>query len=184
MVAPARPKPATLPAPVPMLVAAQAPVEARARPAEPLLEAPRISEYGPCIAPPVSEYGPWIAPRRRGDGTFRLGPLLKIASAASGISVIDIKSDRRPNNIVRARQVFCWLAKRFSLESLPSIGRAAGGKDHTTVLHAVRRIEKIAEMVETPRIDGPQEWAQALLAVKWPQHKPGPKPGSVRNVAP
>jgi chromosomal replication initiator protein len=42
---------------------------------------------------------------------------------------------------VRPRQVALYLAKTLTLRSLPEIGRRFGGRDHTTVLHAVRKIE-------------------------------------------
>lgn len=56
------------------------------------------------------------------------------------ISIIDLISDRRAANLVRARHVAIFLAKEMLPWSLPKIGRAFGKRDHTTVLHAVRRI--------------------------------------------
>jgi chromosomal replication initiator protein len=50
-------------------------------------------------------------------------------------------SSRRTANVVRPRQVAMYLAKTMTLRSLPEIGRRFGGRDHTTVLHAVRKIE-------------------------------------------
>jgi chromosomal replication initiator protein len=50
-------------------------------------------------------------------------------------------SSRRTANVVRPRQVAMYLAKPLTLRSLPEIGRRFGGRDHTTVLHAVRKIE-------------------------------------------
>jgi chromosomal replication initiator protein len=44
---------------------------------------------------------------------------------------------------VRPRQVAMYLAKTLTLRSLPEIGRRFGGRDHTTVLHAVRKIENL-----------------------------------------
>jgi chromosomal replication initiator protein len=43
--------------------------------------------------------------------------------------------------VVRPRQIAMYLAKSLTLRSLPEIGRRFGGRDHTTVLHAVRKIE-------------------------------------------
>ena len=45
--------------------------------------------------------------------------------------------------MARPRQVAMWLAKQITTRSLPDIGRRFGGRDHTTVLHAVRRIEQL-----------------------------------------
>lgn len=53
----------------------------------------------------------------------------------------EILSQRRTAAIVHARQVIMWLMKRDTLCSLPEIGRAFGGKDHTTILHGVRKIQ-------------------------------------------
>ncbi|MGB6503695.1 MAG: helix-turn-helix domain-containing protein, partial [Xanthobacteraceae bacterium] len=50
----------------------------------------------------------------------------------------------RTANVVRPRQVAMYLAKVLTLRSLPEIGRRFGGRDHTTVLHAVRKIENLA----------------------------------------
>jgi chromosomal replication initiator protein len=52
-------------------------------------------------------------------------------------------SSRRTANVVRPRQVAMYLAKQLTLRSLPEIGRRFGGRDHTTVLHAVRKIENL-----------------------------------------
>jgi chromosomal replication initiator protein len=45
--------------------------------------------------------------------------------------------------VVRPRQIAMYLAKTLTLRSLPEIGRRFGGRDHTTVLHAVRKIENL-----------------------------------------
>ena len=56
------------------------------------------------------------------------------------IKVSDMYSKRRPNNIAMPRQVAMYLAKEMTQKSLPEIGELFGGRDHTTVLHAVRKI--------------------------------------------
>ena len=50
--------------------------------------------------------------------------------------------ERRTAAVVRPRQIAMYLSKVLTLRSLPEIGRRFGGRDHTTVLHAVRKIEK------------------------------------------
>lgn len=57
----------------------------------------------------------------------------------------DILSARRTAPIVRPRQVAMYLAKTLTLRSFPELGRRFGGRDHTTVLHAVRKITNIIE---------------------------------------
>ena len=59
------------------------------------------------------------------------------------IKVADLFSSKRTRQIVRPRQVAMWLAKNLTSQSYPSIGEAFGGRDHTTVLHAVRTIESL-----------------------------------------
>jgi chromosomal replication initiator protein len=56
------------------------------------------------------------------------------------IKVSDRYSKRRPNSIALPRQVAMYLAKETTQKSLPEIGELFGGRDHTTVLHAVRKI--------------------------------------------
>ena len=56
------------------------------------------------------------------------------------IKVADMYSKRRPANIALPRQVAMYLAKELTQKSLPEIGDLFGGRDHTTVLHAVRKI--------------------------------------------
>ena len=56
------------------------------------------------------------------------------------IKVADMYSKRRPANIARPRQIAMYLAKELTQKSLPEIGELCGGRDHTTVLHAVRKI--------------------------------------------
>ena len=63
-----------------------------------------------------------------------------------GVDFKDLISGRRSKDIVRPRQVAMYLAKTLTLRSLPEIGRRFGGRDHTTVLHAVRKIEAIKDI--------------------------------------
>jgi chromosomal replication initiator protein len=80
----------------------------------------------------------------------------RIVARQYNISRADLLSSRRTANVVRPRQVAMYLAKTMTLRSLPEIGRRFGGRDHTTVLHAVRKIERlvgddnqVADEVET-----------------------------------
>lgn len=62
------------------------------------------------------------------------------------VTMADLKSPRRQDAVVRPRQIAMYLSKVLTSKSLPDIGRRFGGRDHTTVIHAVR---KIATLVET-----------------------------------
>ena len=59
------------------------------------------------------------------------------------IKLNDLLSPRRAREVARPRQVAMYLAKRLTPRSLPEIGRRFGGRDHTTVMHAVKRIDEL-----------------------------------------
>ena len=59
--------------------------------------------------------------------------------------IADLHSKRRNRQITRPRQMAMALAKELTSMSLPEIGDAFGGRDHTTVLHACRKIEELRE---------------------------------------
>ena len=58
---------------------------------------------------------------------------------------LDLVSARRARAVARPRQIAMYLAKRLTTRSLPEIGRKFGGRDHSTVIHAVRRIEELRD---------------------------------------
>jgi len=60
-----------------------------------------------------------------------------------GIKLSDMHSARRARIVARPRQVAMYLAKQLTPRSLPEIGRRFGGRDHTTVMHAIRKIEEL-----------------------------------------
>ncbi|MDY8109649.1 chromosomal replication initiator protein DnaA [Fulvimarina sp. 2208YS6-2-32] len=79
--------------------------------------------------------------RSSAERRVRIEDILKFVSRHYNISRTDILSARRTRTIVRPRQIAMYLAKTMTPRSLPEIGRRFGGRDHTTVLHAVRKIE-------------------------------------------
>ena len=60
-----------------------------------------------------------------------------------GIRIADMHSARRARAVARPRQVAMYLAKQLTPRSLPEIGRKFGGRDHTTVMYAIRKIEDL-----------------------------------------
>ncbi len=74
----------------------------------------------------------------------RIEDIQKVVSRQFNVSKNDLLSNRRTRIIVRPRQIAMYLAKVMTPRSLPEIGRRFGGRDHTTVLHAVRKIEDLA----------------------------------------
>ncbi len=69
------------------------------------------------------------------------------------IKVADLLSKRRSRSVARPRQMAMMLAKELTNHSLPEIGDAFGGKDHTTVLHACRKIKELLETVNGVKED-------------------------------
>lgn len=61
------------------------------------------------------------------------------------IKMADMLSKRRSRSVARPRQVAMALSKELTNQSLPEIGDAFGGRDHTTVLHACRKIAQLRE---------------------------------------
>lgn len=74
---------------------------------------------------------------------IKIEDIQKVVARQYNVSRQDLLSSRRTANVVRPRQVAMYLAKTLTLRSLPEIGRRFGGRDHTTVLHAVRKIEAL-----------------------------------------
>jgi chromosomal replication initiator protein len=69
----------------------------------------------------------------------------KVVSMHFDMKPSDLVSARRARAIARPRQIAMYLAKRLTTRSLPEIGRKFGGRDHSTVIHAVRRIEELRD---------------------------------------
>jgi len=80
---------------------------------------------------------------RGGEKRVTVDDIQKAAAEHFGLKQADLISERRNRAIARPRQAAMWLAKQLTTRSLPDIGRRFGGRDHTTVLHAVRRIDEL-----------------------------------------
>jgi chromosomal replication initiator protein len=81
--------------------------------------------------------------RAREPKRVKIEDIQKLVASHFSVSRADILSSRRTANVVRPRQIAMYLSKTLTLRSLPEIGRRFGGRDHTTVLHAVRKIETL-----------------------------------------
>jgi chromosomal replication initiator protein len=75
----------------------------------------------------------------------KIEDIQRVVARQYNVSRSDLLSSRRTANVVRPRQIAMYLAKTLTLRSLPEIGRRFGGRDHTTVLHAVRKIEGLVD---------------------------------------
>jgi chromosomal replication initiator protein len=69
----------------------------------------------------------------------------KLVSAHFELKPLDLISARRSRAVARPRQIAMYLAKRLTTRSLPEIGRKFGGRDHSTVIHAVRKVEELRD---------------------------------------
>ena len=80
------------------------------------------------------------AAKLRNMGNIPIGAILGACADFYGVPVSSLFADRRAQEIVKARHIAMYLAKELTPRSLPDIERRMGGKDHTTVLHGVRKI--------------------------------------------
>ena len=87
--------------------------------------------------------------RTRDPKRVKIEDIQKLVATHFNVSRADILSSRRTANVVRPRQIAMYLSKIMTPRSLPEIGRRFGGRDHTTVLHAVRKIEGLVSKDST-----------------------------------
>ncbi len=80
---------------------------------------------------------------RANDRRISIDEIQKQVAAHYNIRIADMHSARRARSVARPRQVAMYLAKQLTARSLPEIGRKFGGRDHTTVMHAVRKVEEL-----------------------------------------
>jgi chromosomal replication initiator protein len=80
---------------------------------------------------------------RANDRRITIEDIQKRVAEHYNIRLADMHSPRRARSVARPRQVAMYLAKQLTTRSLPEIGRKFGGRDHTTVMHAVRKIDEL-----------------------------------------
>jgi chromosomal replication initiator protein len=76
------------------------------------------------------------------QGRIKIDDILKVVGRHYNVGKAELLSPRRARTVVVPRQVGMYLAKKLTARSLPEIGRRFGGRDHSTVLHAVRKIDE------------------------------------------
>ncbi len=82
---------------------------------------------------------------RANDRRITIEEIQKRVAEHFNIRLADMHSARRARAVARPRQVAMYLAKQLTSRSLPEIGRKFGGRDHTTVMHAVKKVEQLRE---------------------------------------
>lgn len=98
---------------------------------------------GELITVPLAEKTLGDLIRSREARRVRIEDILKIVSRHYKVPRNELLSARRSRDVVRPRQIAMYLAKALTSRSLPEIGRRFGGRDHTTVLHSVRKVEQM-----------------------------------------
>ena len=77
------------------------------------------------------------------NAVVNIEDIQKIVVNFYDISITDFLSARRSRHIARPRQIAMYLSKKLTTKSLPEIGRKFTGRDHTTVIHAIKKIEDL-----------------------------------------
>ncbi len=86
---------------------------------------------------------------RANDRKITIDEIQRTVADYYNLRISELLSPRRSRNIARPRQVAMYLAKQLTARSLPEIGRKFSGRDHTTVIHAVRKIEDLRKADST-----------------------------------
>ena len=88
-------------------------------------------------------------PKRHTTGSVlpRVMPIIEEEAAARGYTIQELIGKTRDAHLILCRHYAIWRAKRETGRSLPEIGRAFGGRDHSTILYAVRKIEAMSPEV-------------------------------------
>lgn len=87
--------------------------------------------------------------KRRGQPS--MDDIIEVVTGHFGVRLSDLQSKKRTNQIAYPRQVAMYLARKITRHSLEEIGGFFGGRDHSTVLHAVRKVDKLTVEDETSR---------------------------------
>jgi chromosomal replication initiator protein len=89
---------------------------------------------------PTGRLGFCVVPRK---SRVTVLEIQKLVSRHFKLPLEDMASQRRSRGVARPRQVSMWLCRQLTTRSYPDIGRRHGNRDHTTVLHAFRKIEAL-----------------------------------------
>jgi chromosomal replication initiator protein len=80
---------------------------------------------------------------RQSDRKVTMDEIMRKTCDYYNVRMADMMSPKRSRNIARPRQMAMWLSKLLTQRSYPEIGKRFGGRDHTTVIHAVRKIDEL-----------------------------------------
>ena len=81
--------------------------------------------------------------RRSHASAVTVDDIVRAVSRRLGLSMVEVRGPRRARPLAQARHLIAYLAHEYADFSLPAIGRALGGRDHTTILHSVRKASSL-----------------------------------------
>jgi chromosomal replication initiator protein len=110
---------------------------------------------------------------RANDRRVTIEEIQKKVSEHFNVRVADMHSARRARAVARPRQVAMYLSKQLTARSLPEIGRKFGGRDHTTVMHAVKKVEELKATDSTFGEDRRDSRRAARRHVQYRKQGPG-----------
>jgi len=84
--------------------------------------------------------------------SLSIGDIQKVVASFFNLTVQDLKSGKKQRSIALPRQISMYLSRKYTGSSFPEIGDQFGGKDHSTVIHAVRKIDKLLDKDSDIRI--------------------------------
>lgn len=128
-------------------------------------ENPVLAECLASIREAEAEMRPWHY------RSVTLADVARVVAERFDVTVMDLKSARRAQRVALPRQVAMFVAKMVTPRSYPEIGRSLGGRDHTTIMHGVRKIEGLRQIDKhlSAEID-------AIIAILSPRQREGVSP--------
>lgn len=77
-----------------------------------------------------------------------LDAIMRAVSITTKVPLVELKSERRFVPAARARAIYYYVARKLTPKSLPAIGRSCGGRDHSTILHGIKKVQANREAFE------------------------------------
>lgn len=101
------------------------------------------------------------------SGRYSVNIIMDTVVGMAGLTQIAIRSQRRELRLVRARHIIFWLCRRYTDLSLPAIARHIGDRDHTTVMHGCRNVDRAIVDENISVSDDLHKTTRQLLASRW-----------------
>jgi hypothetical protein len=112
---------------------------------EPVTPAPDVATLPLGIGTPLPEYVLSYPAALAVPPALSVRTIQRAVCDHYGVSLLDLLSSRRTRALVLPRQIAVWLCRRLTTHSLPAIGHHFDHRDHTTMLHAARRIDELRQ---------------------------------------